>query len=94
MQVDTGKLQFANCLAGVDLRGFEICRSRTFKPVIKKWRCRGSNPVPLACKASALPFELHPQPACLLFVFHFDLLQAQYDKRQQFVTTFCSTPLF
>jgi hypothetical protein len=25
------------------------------------WRCRGSNPVPLACKASALPFELHPQ---------------------------------
>ena len=27
----------------------------------KNWRCRGSNPVPLACKASALPFELHPQ---------------------------------
>ena len=26
----------------------------------KKWRCGGSNPVPLACKASALPFELHP----------------------------------
>ena len=26
----------------------------------KLWRCRGSNPVPLACKASALPFELHP----------------------------------
>ena len=26
----------------------------------KTWRCRGSNPVPLACKASALPFELHP----------------------------------
>ena len=25
------------------------------------WRCGGSNPVPLACKASALPFELHPQ---------------------------------
>lgn len=25
-----------------------------------KWRCGGSNPVPLACKASALPFELHP----------------------------------
>jgi hypothetical protein len=25
------------------------------------WRCRGSNPVPLACKASALPFELHPR---------------------------------
>ncbi|KAK8987364.1 hypothetical protein V6N11_027132 [Hibiscus sabdariffa] len=26
----------------------------------KKWRCGGSNPVPLACKASTLPFELHP----------------------------------
>ena len=26
----------------------------------KKWRCRASIPVPLACKASALPFELHP----------------------------------
>ena len=26
----------------------------------KKWRCGVSNPVPLACKASALPFELHP----------------------------------
>ncbi|CAF2113671.1 unnamed protein product, partial [Brassica napus] len=25
------------------------------------WRCGVSNPVPLACKASALPFELHPQ---------------------------------
>ncbi|CAL9015621.1 unnamed protein product, partial [Prunus brigantina] len=25
-----------------------------------RWRCRVSNPVPLACKASALPFELHP----------------------------------
>ena len=24
------------------------------------WRCRESNPVPLACKASALPYELHP----------------------------------
>ena len=25
------------------------------------WRCRGSNPVPPACKAGALPFELHPR---------------------------------
>ena len=24
------------------------------------WRCGASIPVPLACKASALPFELHP----------------------------------
>ena len=26
----------------------------------RQWRCRESNPVPLACKASALPYELHP----------------------------------
>ena len=26
----------------------------------KKWRWRVSIPLPLACKASALPFELHP----------------------------------
>ena len=26
----------------------------------RRWRCRESNPVPLACKASALPYELHP----------------------------------
>ena len=25
------------------------------------WRCRASIPVPLACKASALPSELHPR---------------------------------
>ena len=25
------------------------------------WRCGASIPVPLACKASALPFELHPR---------------------------------
>ena len=24
------------------------------------WRCGESNPVPLACEASALPYELHP----------------------------------
>ncbi len=28
-----------------------------------EWRCRASIPVPLACKASALPSELHPR-AC------------------------------
>ena len=26
----------------------------------KAWRCGESNPVPLACEASALPYELHP----------------------------------
>ncbi len=26
-----------------------------------EWRCRASIPVPLACKASALPSELHPR---------------------------------
>ena len=31
------------------------------KKKIETWRCGGSNPVPLACKASALPFELHPR---------------------------------
>ena len=25
------------------------------------WRCRASIPVPIACEASALPFELHPR---------------------------------
>ncbi|CAK7324169.1 unnamed protein product [Dovyalis caffra] len=25
------------------------------------WRCGESNPVPLACEASALPYELHPR---------------------------------
>ena len=33
---------------------------------LEKWRCGGSNPVPLACKASALPFELHPHLLVLL----------------------------
>ena len=27
---------------------------------IKRWRCGVSIPVPLACKANALPSELHP----------------------------------
>ena len=39
------------------------CSCFQFKSQKKKgkiWRCGGSNPVPLACKASALPFELHP----------------------------------
>jgi hypothetical protein len=42
------------------------CKLKTFQNFAdkKKWRCGGSNPVPLACKASALPFELHPQ-CCL-----------------------------
>ena len=31
------------------------------------WSCRGSIPVPLTCKASALPFELHPLE-CVCFV--------------------------
>jgi hypothetical protein len=30
------------------------------KKILKYWRRGGSNPVPLACKASALPFELRP----------------------------------
>ena len=33
---------------------------------LHRWRCGGSNPVPLACKASALPFELHPHLSILL----------------------------
>ena len=48
------------------------CRKETANPLLlllvqiskkkgKIWRCGGSNPVPLACKASALPFELHPR---------------------------------
>ena len=28
--------------------------------IIKKWRWRASIPLPLACKANALPSELHP----------------------------------
>ena len=28
---------------------------------LKNWRCGASIPVPLACKASALPSEIHPQ---------------------------------
>ena len=31
----------------------------------KKWRRGESNPVPLACEASALPYELHPH-VCLV----------------------------
>ena len=30
------------------------------KENINMWRCGESNPVPLACEASALPYELHP----------------------------------
>ena len=45
------------------------------KMVVKelKWRCGESNPVPLACEASALPYELHPHFVnsfnCYLFIF-------------------------
>ena len=28
------------------------------------WKCRASIPVPVACEATALPFELHSQGAC------------------------------
>ena len=30
------------------------------KKISKRWRCGVSIPVPLACKANALPYELHP----------------------------------
>ena len=30
------------------------------KKISKRWRCGVSIPVPLACKANALPSELHP----------------------------------
>jgi hypothetical protein len=36
-----------------------FCISNNINSVID-WKCRVSIPVPLACKASALPFELHP----------------------------------
>lgn len=32
----------------------------------KKWRCRGSNPGPLACEASALPLSYIPNHANFL----------------------------
>ena len=32
-----------------------------FRTPLKNWRCGASIPVPLACKASALPSELHPR---------------------------------
>lgn len=38
-------------------------RSRKKAWGMSEWRRRVSIPVPLACKASALPFELHPQMA-------------------------------
>ena len=34
------------------------------------WSCRGSIPVPLTCKASALPFELQPHTAETLEQFN------------------------
>ena len=47
------------------------CNSLSKIIKLVKWRCERSNPVPLACKASALPFELHP---------HVDNLQEQVYK--------------
>ena len=35
-------------------------KNRSKKKNLKKWRSRVSIPVPSACKADALPFELHP----------------------------------
>ena len=32
-----------------------------FRAPLKDWRCGASTPVPLACKASGLPFVLHPR---------------------------------
>ena len=40
----------------------KVAKLKLIKKIkIETWRCGGSNPVPLACKASALPFELHPR---------------------------------
>ena len=50
----------------------------------KKWRCRGSIPVPLACKASALPFELHPPDIITLsFTVFQRIAHTQHDKREK-----------
>ena len=35
--------------------------------IIKKWRWRASIPLPLACKANALPSELHPHTISLVY---------------------------
>ena len=34
--------------------------TKGIKNFFKRWRCGVSIPVPLACKANALPYELHP----------------------------------
>ena len=36
--------------------------TKGIKNFFKRWRCGVSIPVPLACKANALPYELHPLP--------------------------------
>jgi hypothetical protein len=38
-----------------------VLKKRTKKKKRGVWRCGESNPVPLACEASALPYELHPR---------------------------------
>ena len=52
----------------------------------EKWRCRASIPVPLACKASALPSELHPR---IGFMF-----TRQYNDRPSLDSFYYSFDLF
>ena len=56
-------MDLATCGPWVGLAQFQIYRGLFRKAQNNKinlWRCGVSNPVPLACKASALPCELHP----------------------------------
>ena len=49
------------------------------------WRCGGSNPVPLACEASALPIELHPHLVSRITIWRLILLAAPH-RNQSWVT--------
>ena len=71
-------------LSGIQLQfyiGYSLWKSLIVSTCNKQntWRCRVSIPVLLACKASALPFELHPLVTIenkTFKVFNNDLIRA------------------
>ena len=56
------KYQFSICNEVSNHSQYQQKQTRIVESSKMFWRCEASNPVPLACKASALPFEIHPRP--------------------------------
>ena len=56
------KYQFSICNELSIQSHYQRIQTRIVESSKMFWRCGALIPVPLACKASALPFEIHPRP--------------------------------